>query len=244
MELDEEWLGAPFFLMRAVAGVVPADSYLASGPLYDAGPAVQRRVQLDFVDALAGVHGLDWDELGLGDLTPAGERGLAHDVDRAAGYLTWAGDGDVPTVLLDALGWCRANSPEPEPPLSLVWGDPRFGNVVYDRELRPAALLDWEMASIGSAELDLAWFIGLHEVTVAAVGADLPGFLPTDHLLARYAETLGRHVVDYRWFEVLSLVRSESIFLRIRRMLLASGLDEPWLRGRTPGQDRIAEITG
>ena len=44
------------------------------------------------------------------------------------------------------------------------------------------------------------------------------------------------------WFEVLSLVRAESIFLRIRAMLLAAGLDEPWLRGVSPGQRRIDQL--
>jgi aminoglycoside phosphotransferase (APT) family kinase protein len=126
--------------------------------------------------------------------------------------------------------------------LSLVWGDPRFGNVVYDATLRPLALLDWEMASIAPAELDLAWFLGLHEISVGGAGADLPGFAPRDKIMGVYEQRLGRPVHGYQWFEVFSLVRSDSIYLRIRRMLLAAGLDEPWLRGPTPGQRRIADL--
>jgi aminoglycoside phosphotransferase (APT) family kinase protein len=71
---------------------------------------------------------------------------------------------------------------------------------------------------------------------------DLPGFVGHDDALALWASRLGRDVVDYRWFEVLSLVRAESIFLRIRAMLLATGVDEPWLRGTTPTQRRIAQL--
>ena len=246
VELDEEWVGSPFFVMDAVAGRVLPDSppYVTGGPLHDAGPAVQRRVQRDFVHTLADIHRLDWDALGLGDLTPAGARGAAHDVDRARDYLDWAADGDPPAVLADALDWCRDRLPDPEPPLSLLWGDPRLGNVVYDPGFGPAALLDWEMASIGPAELDLAWFQGLHSIMVDGVGADLPGFAPREQVVDEYAARLGREVRGYQWFEVLSLVRSDSIFLRIRTMLLATGLDQPWLRGPTPVQQRIARVIG
>lgn len=244
VELDEGFLGAPFFLMERVTGQTLPDSpsYVAAGGLHDADPAIQRRVHAEFVDALADVHRVDWESLGLDSLTPAGKRGLAHDLDRADEYLSWAAEGAVPTILADALAWLRERRPEPEPPLSLCWGDPRLGNVVFGEDFSQRALLDWEMASIGAAEMDLAWFVGLHEVSAASAGGDLPGFFAHDEVLARWSERLGREVVEYGWFEVFSLVRSDSIFLRIRTMLLAAGLDEPWLRGTTPGQRRIATL--
>lgn len=244
VELDERWLGSPFFLMARVDGFTLPDapSYVAAGALHDAPPEVQHRVHTGFVDALATVHRLDWEAIGLADLTPAAVRGLAHDLARADEYLAWAGDGNVPTVLADALAWLRDHRPDPEPPPSLLWGDPRLGNVVFGPDFTARALLDWEMASIGPAEMDLAWFVGLHDVSTAGAGGDLPGFLTHDEVLTRWAGRLGRPVVDYRWFEVFGLVRSDSIFLRIRTMLLATGLDQPWLRGPTPGQRRIADL--
>lgn len=244
VELDERWLGAPFLLMERIEGhTLPEQpSYVAGGALFEAGPDTQRRVHTDFVDALAGVHRLDWDALHLDSLTPAAERGLVHDLRRARDYLTWAADGDAPAILTDALTWLGSTRPDPEPPLSLCWGDPRLGNVVFGDAFEQRALLDWEMASIGPAEMDLAWFVGLHEVSAAGAGRDLEGFLDHDAVLARWADGVGRDPVDYGWFEVLSLVRSDSIFLRIRTMLLAAGLDEPWLRGVTPGQRRIAAL--
>jgi len=242
VEHDEGWVGAPFFVMERVEGDILPEGYVAAGLLHDADPDAQRTVHSGFLDALATVHSLDWDGLGLGVLTPADARGLAHDVDRAETYLAWAGDGDSPPVLVDALAWLRDHRPDPEPPLSLCWGDPRLGNVIYGPGFTPRAFLDWEMASISPAELDLAWFVGLHDVSAEAVGADLPGCLAHHDARARGAARLGRAVVDYRWFEVMSLLRADSIFLRIRRMLLAAGLDEPWLHGVTPGQTHIASI--
>lgn len=242
IEHDEQWVGAPFLLMARIDGATLDDAYVASGALHAAAPDVQRRVHGEFVDLLAAVHTVDWDALGLGGLTPAGERGLQHDIARAGAYVEWAGDGDVPPVLVDALAWLRDHRPDPEPPLSLCWGDPRLGNVVYGPDFSVCAALDWEMASIGPAELDLAWFVGLHDVSAAAAGGDLPGFLSHDAVLARWAERAGRTVHDYTWFEVMSLLRADSIFLRIRRLLLAAGMDDAWLHGATPGQHRIASL--
>lgn len=244
VELDETWVGAPFLLMERAFGFTLPDnpSYVAGGALHDAGVEIQSKVQHDFVSVLADIHRLDYEAVGLGSLTPAGERGLVHDVDRADNYLQWAADGDPPPILVDGVEFCRANRPSPDPPMSLLWGDPRIGNVVYDVDFRQVALLDWEMAAIGPAEMDLSWFLALHESTVTGLGSDLPGFAPPDEVTAAYARRLGREVRDHHWFEVLSLLRADSIYLRIRRMLLASGLDEPWLRGTTPGQRRIETL--
>lgn len=240
VELDEEWVGAPFFLMEQIAGHTLADGYVAAGPLHDAPPDEQRRVQAEFVDRLADVHRLDWDAAGLGFLTPAGERGLVHDVARLAGYLEWATDAEVPSLHREALDWMRTHRPDPEPPLSLCWGDPRLGNVLYGPDWSQRALLDWEMASIGPAEMDLAWFVALHET--AAGDHDLPGFLGRATMLDRWSGQVGRAVQAYGWFEVFSLVRADAIYLRIRTMLLAAGLDEPWLRAATPGELRVASL--
>lgn len=239
-EHDDSWVGAPFLLMARVDGVTLEDGYVATGVLHDASSDVQRRVHTEFLDLLAALHALDWQALGLGALTPPGERGLVHDLDRADAYLGWASDGDVPSVLTDALAWLREQRPDTEPPLALCWGDPRLGNVVYGPDFTVRAALDWETASIAPAELDLAWFVGLHELAADTFGGDLPGFLAHDDALARWTRGAGRDVVRYEWFEVMSMLRSESIFLRIRRMLLAAGVDQPWLHGPTPGEQRIA----
>lgn len=240
VEDDERWIGAPFLLMERVEGTTLDDAYIASGALHDAAPSVQRRVHTDFLDLLAAVHRLDWEALGLGVLTPEGRRGLVHDIDRAEAYLGWASDGDVPPVLTEALAWLREHRPDPEPPLSLCWGDPRLGNVVYGPGFTVRAALDWETASIGAAELDLAWFVGLHDLAAESFGKDLPGFLAHDAALDHWAGRTGRAVVEYGWFEVMSTLRAESVFLRIRRMLLAAGANDPWLRGTTPGERRLA----
>jgi aminoglycoside phosphotransferase (APT) family kinase protein len=239
VELDESWLGVPFLVMQKVGGDVLADSYMVTGRLHDDAPDAQSQVQSEFLDRLADVHRIDWVAAGLGELTPAHARGLVHDVARLEEYLRWATEGDVPEVHAAAIAWLQSHRPQPEPPLSLCWGDPRISNVLYGPDWSQQALLDWEMASIGAGEMDVAWFVALHELTSEALGTDLPGFLDRRGMLDHWAARLGRPLVAFRWFEVLALVRSDAIFLRIRAMLLASGKDQPWLRGPTPGQIRI-----
>lgn len=239
VELDESWLGVPFLVMQKVGGHVLADSYMATGRLHDVAPETQGRVQSEFLDRLADVHRIDWVAAGLGELTPRHDRGLVHDVARLEEYLRWAADGDIPEVHAAAIAWLRSHLPRSEPPLSLCWGDPRISNVLYGPDWSQQALLDWEMASIGAGEMDVAWFVALHELTSEAVGTDLPGFVDRPAMLDHWAARLKRPLVAYPWFEVLALVRSDAIFLRIRAMLLASGKDQPWLRGPTPGQVRI-----
>lgn len=240
VETDDRWVGAPFLAMERVDGATLEDRYISRGALHDASPDVQRRVHADFVDLLATVHSVDWAALGLGALTPEHERGLAHDIDRADDYLAWATDGDAPPVLRDAIAWLRERRPVPEPPLSLCWGDPRLGNVIYDDDFGMRAALDWESAWIGAAEHDLAWFVALHELAAQASRGDLPGLLAHDEVLARWSDRVGRAILDYEWFEVMSVLRSETTFLRIRRMMLAAGHDAPWLHGETPGWRLIA----
>ncbi len=239
VELDEGWVGAPFLVMERVEGVTLPDGYMSSGRLCDDAPDAQRRVQTEFLDRLADVHRMDWSGAGLQALTPASVRGLVHDVDRLEEYLLWASDGDVPEVHAAALEWLRANQPRSEPPPSLCWGDPRLSNVLYGPNWAQRALLDWEMASLGAGEMDLAWFVTLHELASQAIGTELPGFADRQAMLEHWATRVGRPPVDFGWFEVLALVRSDAIFLRIRAMVLASGRDEPWLRGATPGQVRL-----
>lgn len=242
LELDEQWVGAPFFLMERIPGITVPDGYVSGGPLHDAPPDTQRRVQAEYVDRLAQIHGLDWDAAGLGFLTLPDARGLVHDVARLDEYLAWATDGAGPPALRDAIDWLRDRRPDPEPPLSLCWGDPRIGNVLYAPDWSQAALLDWEMASIGPAEMDLAWFVALHDTAAATAGGDLPGFAAATEMRDRWADRMGREVRAYEWFEVFSLLRAEAIYQRIRTMLLASGLDEPWLRAATPGELRIGSL--
>jgi aminoglycoside phosphotransferase (APT) family kinase protein len=248
VELDGTWVGAPFILMPHVGGrVVRADKpFLRTGWLSEATAAEQGRLHSGFLDLLAGIHRIDvtdgrCDFLPGGPDRPAGTA-LVGEVDRWQRYLAWAADGDIPQVFVDALAWCRTRLPRPEPPASLLWGDVQLGNVLVADDMTIAAVLDFEMASVGPAELDLAWFLVLHRMTVDRCGCDLPGFPDATATVAAYEERLGRTVTDLRWFEVFAALRSGAIMVRAARLLARLGVDDSWLTRGNPTVTLLADL--
>ena len=197
--------GAPFLLMPRVGGrVVRADKpFLRTGWLAEAAADAQSRLHAGFLDLLAGIHRIDVTAGQCAGSFPVAEAAttnatLAGEVDRWARYLAWAGEDDVPDVFTGRSSWCRTRLPDPEPPASLLWGDVQLGNVLVADDMTIAAVLDFEMASVGPAELDLAWFLVLHRMTVERCGGDLPGFPDAGATVAAYEARLGRPLADLR----------------------------------------------
>jgi aminoglycoside phosphotransferase (APT) family kinase protein len=253
VEEDDSWVGAPFLVMPRVAGrVVQAEKpYLRRGWLAEATPEGQATLHGEVVDILARVHRLDWASLGCGEILaartggPAGRAGggiLAGELEHWARYLAWAGEGSAPPVFADGVEWCRARLPDPEPPASLLWGDVQLGNVLVGDDMRVSAMLDLEMASLGPAEVDLAWFVVLHDMAVERCGGDLPGFPGRLATIDAYERRLGRALDDLRWYEAFAALRSGAILVRAARLLARLGVDDSWLTNENPTIDRLARL--
>jgi aminoglycoside phosphotransferase (APT) family kinase protein len=230
VEDDDKWLGAPFLVMTFAAGdpvgEAPAlDRRLLARPLDE-----QRRIQDGFLDALAAVHRID---LGGGATAPLGalRHGVAAEVDYWMAYAAWAADGAPAAVLADALRWCARTIPDGAVPDSLLWGDARLGNVLYDEGGRVVALLDWELATIGPAEMDLGWYLVLDELTNGFVGRTVPGFATRDDAIRHYERALGRDVVHLAWHEIFALARSIAINDCQARLAAAAGTPYPGVPG-------------
>ena len=108
-----------------------------------------------------------------------------------------------------ALDWLEANWPADVAATDpvLVWGDSRVGNVLY-RDFQPVAVLDWEMATLGPREMDVAWIIFAHMVFQELAGLagmpGLPDFMREEDVKATYAELTGVELGDLNWFYVYS----------------------------------------
>jgi aminoglycoside phosphotransferase (APT) family kinase protein len=248
VELDDTWVGAPFLLMPHLDGrVVRADTaFLRKGWLAEAPADDQARLHAGFLDLLAGIHRIDITD-GRCDFLPGARQRttggtLADELDRWAQYLAWAAEGDTPAVLADAVAWCRRRLPDPEPPPSLLWGDVQLGNVLVADDMTIAAVLDFEMASVGPAELDLAWFLVLHRMTVDRCGCELAGFPGQGATVAGYEGRLGRPLSDLGWFEVFAALRSGAIMVRAARLLSRLGVDDSWLTRGNPTVTLLAEL--
>ncbi len=213
-EEDVRWMGAPFLVMPAVEGQVLGEAPAFDKRLTKADPAANAGFHRGFMDLLADINRIDWSGAGLSDVVPRrdNEAELAYWRE----YLAWYTDGErIVPLIDDALAWCVDNRPASEPEPSLLWGDVRLGNLVIDDDRAVLAVLDWEMATIGAAEHDLAWILFLDATQEAMTQRTVPGFLDHDACVSRYESRLGRPVQDLEWYELFACVRSSAIMTRI-----------------------------
>ncbi len=222
-------LGTPFFLMHRLDGAVPPDVLpypFGDNWLYDASPEQQAALQRSSVEVLAKLHAIPDAAQTFAFLDPAvtghdGPTPLARNLAKTRAWYQYALDapeGSPRSPLIErGLAWLEANLPADEGEPVLVWGDARIGNMMY-RDFTPAAVLDWEMATLGPRELDLAWMVFAHQVfqeIATMLGLDgMPDFLRPEDVVATYTELSGVEPGDLTWYFVHAAVNWGCVFLR------------------------------
>ena len=183
---DVEVMGAPFYVMRRLHGIVPHEPASLEG----LDPAERRTVSERYVDVLQAIHAVDIDAVGLGDAakrTGYLERQVARWTDQ------WhrAKEADSPEI--DELARRLGERIPASGPATIVHGDYRLGNVMISEGAPDIiAVFDWEMATIGDPLADLGYALLWWGATDAPpfhpsqLVADLPGFLAADEVVARY----------------------------------------------------------
>jgi aminoglycoside phosphotransferase (APT) family kinase protein len=222
-EPDPAALGAPFYVMSRIDGDVPTDMppYHQDGWLTAASPAERESIWWSGVSVLTQVHALDVAKLGLDfvDQVSYGPTGLRQRLAYYEHYLDWAYDGTVP-VAQQALRWLHEHRPDETRDPVLLWGDSRIGNIIFSGG-RAAAVLDWEMATLGQPEEDLAWFLLLDRHHSEGVGAArLPGFPDAAQTITRYEQVAGRKLAHMDYYEVLSAMKFAVVMARIGQLFI------------------------
>lgn len=228
-EPDPSFLGDPFVAMPCVAGPIPGEFTPADGWLLSLPSDADRHALWHaFLAAVMAVHGADHQGLGL-------RSGLAAELDYWDHYLLWATEAAPPPALAEALRWCRANRPTAEPAPSLLWGDVRLGNVIFAADTyAPLAVIDWDMASVGPAEMDFGWFLALETFQTSLSGLAMPGFGTHLDAVALLEQGIARPLVDLAWYEVFALVRASAISTRIAQLFQEAGQASPFRVGEDP----------
>jgi aminoglycoside phosphotransferase (APT) family kinase protein len=222
-EPSAEALGAPFFVMSRVDGIVPPDVMpytFGDNWLFDAIPEQQQRLQTSTVEAIVTLHdiGAPAERFDFLERAADGRTRLhRHVANTRAWYDMVARDGAPSPLVERGFEWLEANWPKHEGETVLSWGDSRIGNVLYD-DFTPAALLDWEMAGLGPAELDISWIVYAHHVFQSlATLLGLPGmpdFMQPADVAAQYESLRGYAVRDLRFYLVYAAIQWGIVFLR------------------------------
>ncbi|WOC11376.1 phosphotransferase family protein [Gordonia sp. MP11Mi] len=219
-EPDPAPLGAPFFVMNRVDGEVPPDvmPYTFGSWVSEGTPDQQQRLVTESVGVLAKIHAAPLPSVGV-PVIASGEDPLRAHVGRLREFYRWASEGRAGAPLIErGFAWVDKHMPEQSEPV-LCWGDARIGNIVYD-DYSPAAVLDWEMATIGPRELDIAWMIFIHrffqDITELAGMAGLPDFLTRDDVSAEYERQTGHAPADLDFYTLYAALIHAVIMYRIQ----------------------------
>lgn len=191
-DAERSVLGAPFYVMSDVAGT----PYRSAAQLGALGPGRTRAISERLVDTLAALHAVDPAEVGLADFGRA-QGYLTRQVRRWAQQMERSRTRDLPAAeeLMRRLEAGVENA-ERHAGAGIVHGDYRLENVLTDDADRPAAVIDWEMATLGDPFADVALMVFYGRLAALFPNAvtdasTAPGYLSEAEVLQRYAAVHG-----------------------------------------------------
>jgi aminoglycoside phosphotransferase (APT) family kinase protein len=228
---DPRVIGAPFYLMECVNGVVIREE---SPPQFES-MAERRRIGEELIDALVELHRVDWQTIPLRQ-TIRPQDFLGRQLRRWSQQLDLTLPHTRPLPgLRQVTEWLEQHLPESGPP-AIVHGDYKLDNVILagTPPARIRALLDWEMSTVGDPLTDLAWCLaywgptgdppermwrGTNVVTMR------PGYASRAELIARYEQRSGRRAHDFQFYFCLAVWR---------QAIICEGLYRHFLNGTAP----------
>lgn len=225
---DDDVLGAPFYVMSRVEGT----PYRTAAQLTAIGAARTRVIAEGMIDTLAALHRVNPAEVGLADFgRPDGF--LARQVSRWKKQLDASYCRDLPAA--DELHRRLAADVPGESAAGIVHGDYRLDNLLIARaggKDEVAAVIDWEMATLGDPLTDLALMLIYYRFGKIAGGAavtdaaEAPGFPSEAETIARYGAGSGRDMSRFGFYLALACYKLAAIL---------EGLHYRYLQGQTVG---------
>ncbi len=237
---DPDLLGTPFYLMEEVAGRV-----FHSADIPGVSASDRHAMYLSMADALAALHSVDLDAVGLSDFGRPGDYfarqlrrwGRALDESSAEGL------SDLSTLR----AWLEAHQPADDGRAAIAHGDFRVGNLMFHlTEPRVVAVLDWELSTIGHPLADLAfccipWHSAPEEYGgILGLDADALGLPSEAAFIARYRDGFPDTPAPTAFHLVFSLFRFAVIFVGIADRARAGNAADPEAERYGPLAQRFA----
>lgn len=205
---DESVLGAAFYLMEPIEGF---NATTGLPEPFASSPELRRQMGLSLVDGIAALGAQDYVSLGLTGLGKPDnylERQVSRwkaQLESYAEFPEWDGLKDLPDIA-GVSHWLEERRPRTFLP-GIIHGDYHLANVMYRFDTpRLAAIVDWELTTIGDPLLDLGWLLATwpegNTGTVSVTPWD--GFPSADELIAHYAMQTTRDLSHIHWYGVLA----------------------------------------
>lgn len=212
---DSGLIGTPFYLMERVEGRVFSDCALPELPAGE-----RRGLYFAMADAMARLHAVDPQRIGLGDYGRPGNY-FERQIGRWTGQLRQS-PGEPIAALDDLAAWLPQNLPEDDGAVSIAHGDFRLGNMLFHpTQPRVVAILDWELSTLGHPLADLGfccmpWHTAPDEYG-GILGLDLAALnLPSEQeFIARYYQNAVPTSPLQRFHVAFALFRFAVIFVGI-----------------------------
>ncbi len=225
---DETIVGAPCYVMSRVPGSV----FNRRGDVSALSPKQAGDISADVIATLDQLHRVDPQSVGLGSLGKP-EHFVSRRIGRWLDQWNRSDHGDRP--LVDALGASLHEQVPEHTDSSLVHGDYRLGNMLIDTGASAvAAVLDWELSTLGDPLTDLAHLIVYWEPSrgrrthESQTIAEHPGFWTGAQLADRYSTVTGRDVTHLEFYLA---------FEHWRAAIIKEGIAARRRSGAVPGSD-------
>ena len=208
---DEKVLGASFYLME------PIDGFNATTglPSFHAGdPIVRKQMGLSLVEGIASLGAIDYKAVGLTDFGKP-EGFLSRQVPRWQSQLTsyeeipeWPGSSQIEGIDTVA-SWLESHCPQ-QFEAGIIHGDYHLANVMFHYDTPYlAAIVDWELTTIGDPLIDLGWLIATWPdaragATLTSSVSPWDGFPSINALVEHYAKFSKRDLTNINWYGVLA----------------------------------------
>jgi aminoglycoside phosphotransferase (APT) family kinase protein len=222
---DETVNGAPFYVMEFVEGpILRGLAEAETFPAEDDRRAIGERV----ADTLVQVHAVDPDAVGLGDLGRK-EDYVARQLRRWQGQWEKSKTRELEPIdrVHEALS---ARIPE-QGPATIVHGDYRLDNMILSESGEVAAVVDWELCTLGDPLADVGLLMAYwpergegEDVVALGMPANLaPGFPTQAEIAARYAERSGRDLANLNFYVALGYWKLAIILEGVYARYVAGG---------------------
>jgi len=209
LELDPAPLDRPFFVMEEVENC-QAGSIMSPDPF---GPH-RETVGRQFFTVMGQIAAADPRDVGLSDFE--GESDIhdvaMHEVARWEKVVD-EDEREPQPIVRAAIRWLKRNPPPPAQKISVVHGDYRTGNFLYDDKGTIRAILDWEMAHLGDPLEDLGWAI---DPLWSGGNTEMPGgMLPRAEALRLWEKTSGLKADPKAlfWWEIFASLKGAAIWV-------------------------------